>query len=64
LRDRKRDDLLVSIDIALLEEVLKILQKAEAMFNILEYYIVTLQSVLPAYYVLALQLLVRAANHR
>ena len=52
MRDRKRDDLLVSIDIALLEEVLKILQKAEAMFNILEYYIVTLQSVLPAYYLL------------
>ena len=53
LRDRKRDDLLVNIGIVLLEEVLKILQKAEAMFDILEYsYIVTLQSVLPAYYLL------------
>ena len=35
LRDRKRDDLLVNIDIVLLEGVLEILQKAEAMFDIL-----------------------------
>ena len=79
LRNKKRDDLLVNRDIVILEEVLKILQKAETMFDILEYsYIVTLQSVLPAYYLLrnyrselpttasillASQLLVRAANH-
>ena len=50
LRDKRRDDLLVDIDIALVEEVVNILQKAGEMFNILEYsYIVTLQSVLPAY---------------
>ena len=51
LRDNKREDLIVNIDIVLLEEVLQILGKAEAMFDILEYsYISTLQSVLPAYY--------------
>ena len=53
MRDKRRDDLLVNIDIALVEEVVNILQKAEAMFDILEYsYIVTLQLVLPAYYIL------------
>jgi len=50
LRDKKREDLIVNIDVALAEEVLEILQKAEAMFDILEYsYIVTLQLVLPVY---------------
>jgi len=34
LRDRKRDGLLVNVEIVLLEEVLEILQKAEAMFDI------------------------------
>ena len=51
LRDKKQEDLIVSVDIMLLEEVLQILRKAEAMFDILEYsYISTLRSVLPAYY--------------
>ena len=51
LMDKRREDLIVNIDIVLVEEVLQILGKAETMFDILEYsYISTLQSVLPAYY--------------
>ena len=51
LRDKKREDLIVNIDIVLVEEVLQILGKGEEMFDMLEYsYISTLQSVLPAYY--------------
>ena len=43
--------MIVNIDIVQVEEVLQILGKAEAMFDILEYsYISTLQSVLPVYY--------------
>ena len=49
--DKRREDLIVNIDIVLVEEVLQILGKAETMFDILEYsYISTLQSALPAYY--------------
>ena len=53
MRDRKRDDF---IQVILLEEVLKILQNAKVMFDVLEYsYIVTLQSVLPAYSAITVQ---------
>ena len=51
LRDKRQEDLIVNIDIVLVEEVLEVLGKAEAMFDILEFlYISSLQSVFPAYY--------------
>jgi len=59
LRDRKRDDLLVNIDVVLLEEVLKILQKAEAMFDILLH---CHSTICFASILFALQLLVRSVN--
>ena len=51
LRDKRREDLVAAIDKVLLEEVLQILEKAEDIFDILEYsFVSTLQLVLPAFY--------------
>ena len=51
LRDKRREDLIVSIEKSLLEEVLGILKKAESTFDILEFsFIPTLHLVLPSYY--------------
>ena len=51
LRDKRREDLVATIDKSLLNEVLQILEKAEDIFDILEYsFVSTLQFVLPAFY--------------
>ena len=53
LRDRKREDLIISVENSLLEEVLEILKKAESTFGILEFsFIPTLHLVLPSFYLL------------
>ena len=51
LRDKRRENLIISIENSSLEEVLEILKKAKSIFNILEFsYIQTLHLALPLYY--------------
>ena len=51
LRDKRSEDLVAAIEKLLLEEVLHILEKAEDIFDILEYsFVSTLQFVLPSFY--------------
>lgn len=51
LREKRQEDLILAVEREILEEVLSILQKAEEIFDFLEYsYICTLQFVLPSFY--------------
>jgi len=51
LRKKRREDLVVTVEKILLDEVLHILEKAEEIFDILEYsFVSSLQFVLPSFY--------------
>jgi len=51
LREKRREDLVATVEKSLLDEVLHILEKAEEIFDILEYsFLPSLQFVLPAFY--------------